>query len=49
MPGWGEDEEAQGSGKAEPLSVGEECLEVGLGRAVCAGWVVAVPKHQAEE
>lgn len=49
MPGWGEDEQAQDWGKAEPLSVGEEGLEMGLDRAGCAGWVVAVPRHQAEE
>lgn len=50
MPGWGEDEdeEAQGWGRAEPLSVGEEGLEVGLHRAGCAGRVVAAPGRQAE-
>lgn len=44
MPGWdGEAEEAQGWGKAEPLSVGAEDLEKGLGRAGCAWGVVAAP------
>ena len=49
MPGWdGEAEGAQGWGKAAPLSGEAEGPERGLGRAGCAGWVVAAPGHQAE-